>query len=196
MALRKYPTTAKPKKTQELCPDGPSSRKLPILQILQEAKYPPKPRVFGRLPAKCPDVRLFTSLNVGVFGMAFGRCSLELVGEACLPWLNSGSYVIRGRDKHQKPISSSHQSESGTKWVWVKIKRAGYGRQILVHVSIYQGKPFWAPIFDPQPNLLSLHHVFLPPPSSWPNAQCGTGGTPRMLTPTPRINRAFKDRPL
>ena len=26
------------------------------------------------------------------------------------------------------------------------------GPQVLVHVSIYQGKPFWVPIFDPQPN--------------------------------------------
>ena len=37
-------------------------------------------------------------------------------------------------------------------WVWVKIKPPGYGPQILVHVSTYQGKPFWGyPIFDPQP---------------------------------------------
>ena len=35
-------------------------------------------------------------------------------------------------------------------WLWVKIK-PGYGPQILVHVSSYQGKPFWVPIFDPQP---------------------------------------------
>ena len=26
------------------------------------------------------------------------------------------------------------------------------GPQVLVHVSIYQGNPFWARIFDPQPN--------------------------------------------
>ena len=37
------------------------------------------------------------------------------------------------------------------KSVWVKMK-PGIGPQILVFGSIYQGKPFWAPIFDPQPN--------------------------------------------
>ena len=36
-------------------------------------------------------------------------------------------------------------------WVWVKIKPTGNGPQVLVHVSICQGKPFWVPIFDPQP---------------------------------------------
>ena len=36
-------------------------------------------------------------------------------------------------------------------WVWVKVKPAGYGPQTVVHVSIYQGKPFGVPIFDPQP---------------------------------------------
>ena len=37
-------------------------------------------------------------------------------------------------------------------WVWVKVKPPGIGPQVLVHVSIYQGKPFWGyHIFDPQP---------------------------------------------
>ena len=36
-------------------------------------------------------------------------------------------------------------------WVWVNIKPPGYGPQILVHLSIYQGNPFWVPSFDPQP---------------------------------------------
>ena len=35
---------------------------------------------------------------------------------------------------------------------WFKIKPPGYGPQILVHVSIYQGNPFWVPIFDPRPH--------------------------------------------
>ena len=35
-------------------------------------------------------------------------------------------------------------------WVWVKIKAPGCGSQVL-HVSICQGKPFWLPMFDPQP---------------------------------------------
>ena len=35
------------------------------------------------------------------------------------------------------------------KWVWVKIKPPGIGPQVLVFGSIYQGKPFGAPIFDP-----------------------------------------------
>ena len=35
--------------------------------------------------------------------------------------------------------------------MWVKIKLPGYGPQVLVHVATYQGKPFWVPIFDPQP---------------------------------------------
>ena len=30
------------------------------------------------------------------------------------------------------------------------------GGQVLVHVSIYQGKPFWIHIFDPQPIRESL----------------------------------------
>ena len=30
----------------------------------------------------------------------------------------------------------------------------GVGPQVLVHVSVYQGKPFWGyPIFDPRPIL-------------------------------------------
>ena len=37
-------------------------------------------------------------------------------------------------------------------FVWVKIKPPGYGPQVLVMGSIYQGNPFWGyPIFDPQP---------------------------------------------
>ena len=32
---------------------------------------------------------------------------------------------------------------SGVIWVWVKIKPLGIGPQVLVHVSICQGKPFW-----------------------------------------------------
>ena len=35
-------------------------------------------------------------------------------------------------------------------WVWIKIKPPGIGPQVLVHGSIYQGKPFWAHIFDPR----------------------------------------------
>ena len=35
-------------------------------------------------------------------------------------------------------------------WVWVKIKLPGYGPQVSVHVSIYQGS-FWVPIVDPHP---------------------------------------------
>ena len=34
-------------------------------------------------------------------------------------------------------------------WVWIKIK-PGNGPQVLVHVSIYQGKPFWV-LFEKQP---------------------------------------------
>ena len=33
------------------------------------------------------------------------------------------------------------------------------GPQVLVQVSIYQGKPFWAPIFDPLPCGLGLNRV-------------------------------------
>ena len=36
-------------------------------------------------------------------------------------------------------------------WVWVKIKPPGIGPQVLVHVSTYQGKPFWVHIFDSRP---------------------------------------------
>ena len=36
-------------------------------------------------------------------------------------------------------------------WVWVKIKPPGIGPQVLVLGSIYQGNPFWVPMFDPQP---------------------------------------------
>ena len=32
-----------------------------------------------------------------------------------------------------------------------KFEPPGYGPQVLVHVSFYQGKPFGVPIFDPQP---------------------------------------------
>ena len=34
-------------------------------------------------------------------------------------------------------------------WACVKIKPPG--PQVLVFGSIYQGNPFWVPIFDPQP---------------------------------------------
>ena len=33
--------------------------------------------------------------------------------------------------------------------VWAKIKPPGSGPQVLVHVSIYQGNPFWVHIFEP-----------------------------------------------
>ena len=41
---------------------------------------------------------------------------------------------------------------SGTaKWVWRKIEQEGL-TQVLVHVSTYQGNPFWHRIFEPQAN--------------------------------------------
>ena len=51
-------------------------------------------------------------------------------------------------------------------WVWVKIKPPGYGPQVLVFGSIYQGKPFWGyPIFDPLPGgVLIVNSVFPEPP--------------------------------
>ena len=39
-----------------------------------------------------------------------------------------------------------------TIWIWVKMKPSEYGPQVVVHVSIYQGKPFWVPAFDPPPS--------------------------------------------
>ena len=34
----------------------------------------------------------------------------------------------------------------------VKVKPPGYGPQVLLHVSIYQGNPFYIPILDPHPS--------------------------------------------
>ena len=39
---------------------------------------------------------------------------------------------------------------------WSKFNQQG-GPQVLVHVSIYQGKPFWPRIFDPQPFLVDVN---------------------------------------
>ena len=46
---------------------------------------------------------------------------------------------------------AEHLKSPGLIWAWVKIKPPGYGPQVLVFGSIYQGKPFWVPVFDPQP---------------------------------------------
>ena len=43
-------------------------------------------------------------------------------------------------------------------WVRVKIKPPGIGPQAVVQVSMYQGKPFWVHIFDPQACDLDKHH--------------------------------------
>ena len=32
-------------------------------------------------------------------------------------------------------------------WLWLKIKPPGIGPQVLLLVSIYQGKPFWGFLF-------------------------------------------------
>ena len=50
------------------------------------------------------------------------------------------------------PSAGVSSSLIWTIWVWVKIQPPGIGPQVLVHVSIDQGKPFWGPIFDPQPS--------------------------------------------
>ena len=60
-------------------------------------------------------------------------------------------------DEPPRFFKSTLKSRSGTlirtiNWVWVKMKPPGIGPQVLVHVSTYQGKPFWAPVSDPQPN--------------------------------------------
>ena len=45
-------------------------------------------------------------------------------------------------------------------WVWVKIKPPGIGPRVLVHVSTYQGNPFWVyPISDPQPDGFPLVYI-------------------------------------
>ena len=40
---------------------------------------------------------------------------------------------------------------AATTWLWLKIKRSEGQTAGLVHVSTYQGNPFWESIFDPQP---------------------------------------------
>ena len=54
-------------------------------------------------------------------------------------------------------LRATLRKKAPPKWVWVKIQPPGYGPQVLVLVSIHQGKPFWGyPIFDPQPRMLPL----------------------------------------
>ena len=44
-------------------------------------------------------------------------------------------------------------------WLWVTINKPGIRPQILVHISIYQGNPFWVyRIFDPRPGSPFLLH--------------------------------------
>ena len=51
---------------------------------------------------------------------------------------------------------------SGDRWshrlerMGIKIEPLGYGPQVFVLGSIYQGSPFWVPIFDPLPDDLRL----------------------------------------
>ena len=49
-----------------------------------------------------------------------------------------------------KGHSSLPQQASKGKRVWVQIQPPGYGPQVLVLGSIYQGKPFWVPISSPE----------------------------------------------
>ena len=58
------------------------------------------------------------------------------------------TYFSGDCDVHRRVRGFDHGQFS---WVWVKIKPPGIGTQVFLHVSIYQGKPFWVPIFDPQP---------------------------------------------
>ena len=69
------------------------------------------------------------------------------VGCKVLPSLVAPECCFGDQNRNRLPSKVLLKS----KWVWVKIKPAGIGRQVLVHVSIYQGKPFWVHIFDPQP---------------------------------------------
>ena len=45
------------------------------------------------------------------------------------------------------PDSTLQPFGQGPKGVWLKINRRGKP-QVLVHVSTYQGKPFWVPVFS------------------------------------------------
>ena len=53
----------------------------------------------------------------------------------------------------------------GNIWVWVRMTPPGIGPLVLVMGFIYQGKPFWVPIFDPQPDQVV-----------WPEVELATGG--------------------
>ena len=61
------------------------------------------------------------------------------------------------RLKESAPNTGSFHQHPGSAipfptWVWVKMKPPGYGQQILVLGSIYQGKPFGHRLFDPLPS--------------------------------------------
>ena len=43
-------------------------------------------------------------------------------------------------------------------WLWVKIKPPGYGLQVLVHVSIYPGNPFWVPLTHAKVRTKAANH--------------------------------------
>ena len=64
----------------------------------------------------------------------------------------SGEMLSIAEEPKEAAAGNVGGSSVGKQWVWVKIQPPGYGPQVLVFGSIYQGKPCWVPIFDPQPN--------------------------------------------
>ena len=66
----------------------------------------------------------------------------------CFARVRPGCLFPRARRMGKDTVSDLLRTSM---WVWVKKRPPGIGPQILLDVSIYQGKPFWAPMFDPQP---------------------------------------------
>ena len=52
------------------------------------------------------------------------------------------------------PIRAFKHGSQSLIWAWLKIEQEGGKPQVLVHVSTYQGKPFWVP------NLFLSHKHF------------------------------------
>ena len=101
----------------------------------------------------------------------------------------AGKQAALGVSKGSTPGNQKHTNFSSFAFlgrgVWVKIEPPGYGPQVLVAVSTYQGKPFWGhPIFLPQPGgggglEVSTAGAFIRPATArrFVSSPCGTGTT-------------------
>ena len=93
--------------------------------------------------------------NPNVFGLKAHTLNAKHLTSPLVPHHSRGTFqpffpgirIFSGNQKHEKPAFEKNKLPFGR-----GSKKVTTRPQVLVHVSIFQGKPFWGyPIFDPQP---------------------------------------------